>query len=150
MLYRSKTDSVLWPEIFIATPRGTPARVMFRTAVLRKSYTSFPGSPAALQAVFHVFRNAPMAEPFLWKMNRQSSRLAWSLRSMMLRSGPTSASDRGASLSVLSLELDGPRFPVEVSPGERGDFLRPHACEEEPFAIVLNVNVFDTSMPTAK
>jgi len=41
----------LWPVIFIATDRGTPAVSKFRTAVRRKSCLSMPGHPAFRQAV---------------------------------------------------------------------------------------------------
>jgi hypothetical protein len=37
MSYRSKMARVLWPEIFIATFSGIPARTMFRTAERRRS-----------------------------------------------------------------------------------------------------------------
>src|SRR5437773_5881203 len=40
----------------MATERGTPARSKFRTAVRRRSWNSRPGTPAAAQAVAHVFR----------------------------------------------------------------------------------------------
>ena len=42
--------SVLWPTIFMATDRDTPARSRLRTAVRRKSWGMRPGTPAALQA----------------------------------------------------------------------------------------------------
>ena len=38
MLYRSKTDLALCPEIIIATLSGIPDRTLFRTAVRRKSW----------------------------------------------------------------------------------------------------------------
>jgi hypothetical protein len=37
MSYRRKTESVLWPVIFIATDCGTPTRTRFLTAVRRRS-----------------------------------------------------------------------------------------------------------------
>jgi hypothetical protein len=37
MLYRSNTDRVFCPLIFIATVSGTPARTKFRTPVRRRS-----------------------------------------------------------------------------------------------------------------
>ena len=37
MLYRSKTERVLWPVISIATRSGIPARTKRRTAVRRRS-----------------------------------------------------------------------------------------------------------------
>src|ERR1019366_10573812 len=42
MLYLSKIERVLCPLILIATFSGTPARTMFLTAVLRKSWKSLP------------------------------------------------------------------------------------------------------------
>src|ERR1700691_2378308 len=50
MLYRSNTDSVLCPEIFIATLRGTPARMRFRTRGLRRSLRN----PSHIASVFRV------------------------------------------------------------------------------------------------
>src|ERR1035437_7893326 len=51
----------------MATVWGTPARIMFRTAVRRRSWNSLPGTLAFLQAVAHAFRKSPTGAAFAWK-----------------------------------------------------------------------------------
>lgn len=53
--YRSNTARVLWPESFIATPSGMPARTMLPMAVRRQSWIRRPVSLAAA----HARRHAP-------------------------------------------------------------------------------------------
>ena len=63
MLYRRSIESVLWPEIFMRTTWGTPARRMLRTAVLRRSWNFRSGTPARSQAFAHVPRRSLIGSP---------------------------------------------------------------------------------------
>ena len=56
MSYRSKTDRVLWPLIFIAMCSLIPARTMVRMPDRRRSWRRSPGTPAA-----DVLRGKPLA-----------------------------------------------------------------------------------------
>ena len=73
MLYRSKTARVRCPEISIAMRSGTPARTMLRIAVRRRSWKSFPFTPALRQADFQALRKSPMGLPQWWKTRRANS-----------------------------------------------------------------------------
>jgi hypothetical protein len=59
MWYRSKTARVRCPEIAIATRSGTPARIMLRMAVLRRSRKIFPSTCARLAAPSQDLRKSP-------------------------------------------------------------------------------------------
>jgi len=65
MLYRSNTALVLCPDILMATTSGIPARIIFLTAVLLRSWKSFPSIPAALQAVSQAARKSFIPLPSL-------------------------------------------------------------------------------------
>src|SRR5260370_41967268 len=52
MSYRWKTETVLWPDIFIAMVCETPARIRFRTPVRLRSWNRRPGAPPLSHAVF--------------------------------------------------------------------------------------------------
>ncbi len=62
MLYRSKTERVLSPEIFIATVRDSCSDHIL-TAVLPKSWNSFLSIPVFLNALFHDPRKS-----FIWSL----------------------------------------------------------------------------------
>jgi hypothetical protein len=47
-----------------------------------------------LHAVAHVFLNSPTGRPAQWKINSESSRRAFTRRSMIARSSPTSGRAR--------------------------------------------------------
>ena len=72
MLYRANMDCVLWPLTSIATFSPTPARIMFLTAVRRRSWKS-RRIPVSLQAVSQALRMSPMGKPLRWKMSEAST-----------------------------------------------------------------------------
>jgi len=50
----------------MATDLGTPARYRFLTAVRRRSWNIFPGTPALSHASFHVSWKSRTGRPFQW------------------------------------------------------------------------------------
>jgi hypothetical protein len=74
MLYRSKIARVRWPEISIATRSGTPARIMLRMAVRRRSWKA-KLTFAFRSARPHVVEKLPTWRPRpLWKIRGELSR----------------------------------------------------------------------------
>ena len=86
--YRSNTLRVLCPLIIIAVSSGMPARTRFRTAVRRKSCSSFPGTrpahrppqPGKIDAVLKPFTSSSHDEYSTGGM-RHVARIAASISS---------------------------------------------------------------------
>jgi len=63
MLQRLKTAVILSPLIFIATTCGTPQRMMFLAALLRKSWTINPGNSTVRVKFNHACRKSQSVLP---------------------------------------------------------------------------------------
>jgi hypothetical protein len=104
--------SVLWPTIFMAVDRGTPARSRFGTAVRRKSWGMRPGRPARQHAVSHALRKDLIGRPVRWNTHGMIARVAFSTALVRARWRSSTARRAGG-------EGDWRPSAFSVSPGSR-------------------------------